>query len=414
MPPSSPLRNFLSLALAHGAGYALGLVLIPFLLHVYDPVQYGRLVMAQTLAGLCLLLADYGSSFSAVQRIAELRDRPEDCAPVSSLVLTFRLGAAFALLPLFLAVCGLAHLSLTLALSAYLMVFAGLGFPNWIFQGRERMQWPSRIQIAGQILGLVLILGCIRPGTPIRDVALIQASVPLLQTFWAWYLLRTEGWGLAYRFPGWAALRALLRENFPLVAGSASAMVFCSGSVFWAGIWAGPAVAGLFGTAWKFFQVGATLFGHAQTALYPKLARLRTEAPDRVPHFFRRVVWILLGCAFALTAGTALLGPWLLPWVVGKHYLASLPALRILALAFPLVAWNSLSTARLVQQGDRWGFARILGLSALWSLGSMVLALHYQCAATTPAWVYCSTELLEALLILGFLRPFSFLRNTYA
>lgn len=414
MPPSSPLRNFMSLAMAHGAGYALGLVVIPFLLHVYDPAEYGRLVMAQTLASLCLLLADYGSSFSAVQRIAELRDQPEECAPVSNLVLTFRMMAALVLFPAFLLVCAQTGLSLSLAGAAYLLVFASLGFPNWIFQGREHMQWPSRLQIAGQVLALLLILGFIRPGVPVRDVALIQAGIPLLQTAVAWGLLRKEGWGLRYRFPGWKPLYTLLRENFPLTTGNVSAMVFCSGSVFWAGIWAGPAIAGLFGTAWKFFQVGATLFGHAQTALYPKLARLRTEAPERAPHFFRQMVWILLGFALALTAGTAIIGPWLLPWVVGKNYIASLPALRVLALAFPLVAWNSLSTARLVQQGNRWGFARILGLSALWSLGGMVLSLHYWPYASTPAWVYVSTEALEALLIFGFLRPFSFLRSTCA
>lgn len=414
MRPTPPLRNFFSLAIAHGAGYALGLVVIPFLLHTYNPAQYGRLVMAQTLAGLCLLLADYGSGFSAVQRIAELRDRPEACHAISSLVLTFRFGAALLLLPAFLLISHFANLSWRLALSAYLMVFAGIGFPSWIFQGRERMQWPSRIQIGGQILGVLLILSFIRPRIPIYVVALIQAGIPILQTAVAWGKLHQEQWALVYRFPGWNPLRTMLEENFPLVLGSASTAVFCSGSVFWAGFLVGPALAGLFGVAWKFFQVGATLFGHAQTAFYPRLSRLRQEHPENVPVFFHTVLRAMLAFAFCLLLGTEILGPWMLPWVVGGVYGASLPALRVLALAFPLAAWNVVLTANLVHRGKRWAFAGVLAVSACWSLGSMALSLHFWPSATTPAWVYLGTEAFEAVLVALFLQPFSPLRGIHA
>ena len=396
---AGPFHNFLALFTQHGATYLLALLIVPYLLHLFGPARYGVLVMAQTLCGLFVTLADYGLSFTATQAMVECREDPERSGALLVSVLTLKFWLAAAGFLVYGLLVWRLRLSAPIYLTSYAAVLGSVLFPNWAFQGLERMAIVARIQIAAQLSSVSLLLALVHDDQELLRVAAIQALTPVLAGILGLVLLfRIHP--LVVTRPRPPALMALLRNGFPVVTGSLSAFVFSTGNLFLAGLAGGPVVAGLYGAAWKFLSPVIGLIGHAQTASYPRLSRLRAAGdPAAVRGFIRKyAIWTVGGASLASLA-LAGLAPLLVPWVAGASYLATIPALQVLGMALPVIALNYVLTgAVLLNRGARWAFGSVLLGTAVIDLALIPLVTREWGAVGTAAG-YVGVETFEWLLI---------------
>lgn len=400
-PGPSTFRNWLALLIEQGSRHLLGLLIIPYILRIYSPAVYGPLLIAQALAGILVMLVDYGFNFTAVQAIAENRTDLLHRSRISGEVLTLRSALSLLLWPVYGLVLVLLHLPLAYVLVCYIPVLTGAWFPNWVYQGVEQMVWPARLQILGQVLFVGGVFAWVHTGTTPLRVAVIQAGVALLTTFMAWVLLQRSDWAIHWITPSFQRMTHLVTENFPIVLGVASAVLFTTGNTFLVGFWGTAAMAGIFGIAWKFFSVLLTLTNQIQTVLYPKISRIRVETPELALPVFRRYLYLAIGGSVLLCIGAQFSLPWLLPWLTGPAYLHSLGLLETLAYSLPLVALNALVTNLMfLNQRKHWTFSLILLTTAVWDLTAVYLVLYWHLNVNNLGWAYLSTELFETILLL--------------
>ncbi len=393
---SATLRNLKALLIEQGSRHLLGLLVLPYLLHIYSPGDYGPLLMAQALAGIMMVLADYGFNITAVQAIAEHRENRAWCSRISGEVLVLRTALGGLLWPLYLGLIVALHLPLGYALACYLPVFTGAWFPNWIFYGVERMAGPARLQIAGQVLFVAGIFGFVHAGMPPVAVAWVQAAVSLFVTGTAWIFLQQGAFAVHWRRPSLQRLRQRMIENFPIALGITASVLFTTGNTFVIGAWGTAALAGLFGVAWKFFGVLLAVIGQTQTAAYPRLSRLRRQDPEAARRFFWEYLGVLLLVFSGIALGAQFLLPLVLPWVTGSHYPGSLVLIQILVYALPAVVLNFMLTNFLfLNRGRYWAFSGVLVSTAIWDLCAIGLSLYWHLGPAGLGWAYVSTELFE-------------------
>jgi len=174
--------NILSLYAVQGLNYLLPLLILPYLLRVLGPKSYGSIAFAQSLMSYAVMLTDYGFNLSATRAISLARDDPRELARIlwSTLVAKLLLLAAsvavltlvVALVPQFrqqwplFAVCGLA-------------VVGSCVFPQWYFQGLERMRIIAVIQVLTKLIALLATFVFVRSSADQVAAAAIL-SMPML------------------------------------------------------------------------------------------------------------------------------------------------------------------------------------------------------------------------------------------
>ncbi len=399
---ASPFRNFRALLVLHGSTYALALLVVPYLLHLFGPARYGHLIMAQTLAGAFLILVDYGLSFSATQAFSQCREDPEASGRLLATVLGTKSSLVLVCFPVYLAIVWVMRLPLGLYLLTYGSVLGSALFPNWAFQGLERMAIITRLQIVSQLMVLLLLVAFVHSSSDLLRVAAIQGLFPVLSGLTGLYLFYRIH-PLVLQRPRWTEMRRLLQAGFPVLLGTLSAFLFCSGNIWLTGAVAGAAAAGLYGTAWKLLTPFSGLIGHVQTAVYPRLSRLRKQASaSQLRRFLRLYAIISIGGAALVSLFLALLAPRIL-WIIGgRDYLEAVPVFRVLVMTLPLIALNTVLTGSvLLNNGRRWTFGIVLLLTAIFDVPAVLSGLHW--AGSQGAAVgYAAAEAFELLVFLSF------------
>ncbi len=142
----SLLENVISLYLLQGLNYLIPMAVLPYLIRVLGLETFGLVVFSQAFAQYFVILTDYGFNFSATRYIAKHRASIKDVNAmfwqIYILKLIFLLLGIFVLVALVHFVPRL-HRNYPYLLWAYLAVLGNVLFPQWYFQGIEKMRYIS-------------------------------------------------------------------------------------------------------------------------------------------------------------------------------------------------------------------------------------------------------------------------------
>jgi len=335
------LSNVVSLYGAYLVNYAVPLFTIPYLVRTLGPAAWGLAAMAQGLGNYVNLAVEYGFGWSATRELARHRDSPERIAELLSGVTGAKLAlaAAGALIAIVLQHTVPALRSQPAILWAGAIAGMALGLnPMWYFQGRERLQVVAALEVASKIIAAFGIFVFVhRPADAWRVLGL-QAGASLISTGVGLTMAYREVPRLAIR-PGlvWQALR----EGWSMFLFRSSGMLYTSGNSFLLGLFAPPEAVGYFAGAEKIAKAFMGMLNPFNQALYPRLARLLKESPERAARLFRTnavvvgVGGLLLGCGVFFGA------PLLVRVLLGRAMTPAVPVLRLLAILPPLIGMNT-------------------------------------------------------------------------
>lgn len=136
------------------------LITYPYLTRVLGTELYGNILVAQMLASYASLLIDYGSNKVCAKHVAINRDNNKKLSIILSSVLLTRLfiwiACLFFYLIIVLTIDNYRNYSLLFLLS-YGYTFNELIFPQFFFQGLEKMKYSSLVNISIKFLFVLLI-----------------------------------------------------------------------------------------------------------------------------------------------------------------------------------------------------------------------------------------------------------------
>lgn len=310
---------------------------------------FGIFSFAFSATSILMILADVGINTFLTREIARNSDR-----------MNYYLGNAFFLKGLlsFLAILLLLVFPLAFSLDEQTRwVVWAIGFALLIngyadiyisvFRAFEFMGLVSILAILQRVMFFAFGLGVLLTGhkvIPFAMAFLLAAVINLVHA--RWHMRRRFG-----RL-GWTRDWALARRIF-------ASSVTIGGTVFCTYIYfridsvmlyalRGEAETGWYSAAFKLIETAVILIASIRVALFPLLSRTFVQETEQFRNIWQEAARYLLLLGMPLAAGTALLAHRIIAVFYGEMYAASGPALRLLALALPLLFLNDIASYLLV------------------------------------------------------------------
>lgn len=377
-----------SLVIERGAQLALVLVAAPLL----GVAAFGRYSYAAGVATLLAFGTDLGLTIWTTRALAR---EPAQAPGVLGTGFQLRLYATAPVLLGFAGVAlalgpGEARFAL-LALGVAALARAFLDHARAVFRAHERIGDEGKVNAVTAALatagGLAALLAS-RRGLPALALGVMAGTV--LGAIYGFALLRRRYGRFTGRLDGQLA-RRMLRQSLPFWLAGLFSLAYSRGDVVVLRALAGDAEVGAYRAAGQLFEVAKNLPMLVLTALFPQLARAFTQSRARLRQVERVVSLGLLLAGVLAGAALALGGALVARRIFGPQFARTVPALRILSLALPLLFLNFGLTHFLI--------ARDLGMRHLALAGLMVpinlvgnLALSPRWGAAGAAWATLLTE----------------------
>jgi O-antigen/teichoic acid export membrane protein len=346
------------------------------------PWAFGVFALGTTLGWMLAVLTDFGMQMHLARAVAS---RPGSARALLSRwwrlrVLTAAAGLTILVIGLMLLRVDRAF-AVPVALFAIVYLVTGLiEFINYYYRGLSRSDLESTLTLWQRGATLILAVAALywRPDLIVLAMALLLPAIASL------------GWSLGFvnRLDGGVASSTddgFVADVLPIGLGIVFSAVYFRIDVLLVQLWLGAEAVGRYNAVFRLVDA-IRLFPAAVLAVtLPWLCRARDYRP-------------LLGVAAFVTAFSVIVAA--LVWIgaeviisilFGSRYTAAAPALRILALALPLLSMNLALTHQLIGWNRQHAFAAICAAALVFNLGLNVFLIP-GFAIEGAAWATVGTE----------------------
>ena len=328
------LENFLSLFFLQIANYAAPIITIPYLVRVLGTEVFGIVSAAQYLIQYFIILTGYGFNFSATRLVSIYRDDKERLSAIFSSVMLIKL--------LLMLVCFLLLLTILffyprygdywmLYVITFSLVLGNVLFPQWLFQGLEKMKLISIINLITKLMFLAGVFIFVRSKDDYLWVPALFGLGYLVSGVIALFFILVK---LKIRIvlPSWADVVWQLKDGWHLFLSSVSSTIYINSNGFLLDvITQNPVWVGYYAAGEKITRAIASAFTPITTALYPYITKRIYENKEAgIKLFFKFLKWVALGGALASVL-TFLLSDMISGVILGEDFLPSASVIRILS-----------------------------------------------------------------------------------
>lgn len=362
--------NATSMMAVQAGSYLLPLVNIPYLLRVIGPEHYGLIAFSQAVMMYFVTLNDYGFNLSATRELAVHRDDPVLRSELYSAVMTIK--CSFCVLS-FLILCMLVHFvpkfhgNGPVFFASFGIVVGTMLFPQWFFQGIEKMYWISAVNLIANLAFTAGIYLLVRHSSDYLIAAIVQAGGKLAAGILGLIILfSTEHVKLSV--PTLGQLRHRLVDGWHLFMSSAAATFYTSSNAVVLGFVCGMTQVGYFSAAYKIFAAGQMLVSPMCQAIYPHVCSLAHRSRELAVDYLRKAMIVIGGLTFLGGLLILVLAVPIVRIAMGPKYMASVPVLEFMALTpFACAINNIYGTQGMLNFGMKPQYSRIIVLSAIFS-----------------------------------------------
>lgn len=336
-------KKVLLVYLAHVSAYVFPLLTLPYLSRSLGPDTYALVGVTQSAAIMLSVIGEYGFRYTSTREVALSRNRQEKLRSIVSATLMSQLlllvplvaltGILALLVPLF-------RLHLEMAIFASLIAISQALFPVWYFQGTERLEKASILQLSSRLVSLLGIFTLVSGPEDWRLALLSQFVGTLLSSGIAVYWMCRE---VGFTLVPWNVLKEKLLGGLPIFLSRASNTMYSSANSFIVSLVTDTYQTGLFAASERIVRPALSMLWPLTDILYPHSVRnLKDKPPSlRKNHALRRTLILIVTAG--LFGGLTLyaLAPWIILVILGEQFSEATLTLRISALLLPIVAFGS-------------------------------------------------------------------------
>ncbi len=154
------IRNFSFLSILQILQLLAGLLVYPYLIKVLGLNNYGIVVYAQTIIGYFILIVNYGFNITATKYVSEAKGDNDKISEIFSTVISIKF--LFFIISAFLLIISVIFIEFMnnekeVYLFSTLIIFGWVVFPDWYFQGIEKMENITYVMLTSKLISLSLI-----------------------------------------------------------------------------------------------------------------------------------------------------------------------------------------------------------------------------------------------------------------
>jgi polysaccharide transporter, PST family len=379
--------NFLSLSLIQAANYFVPLLILPYIVRIIGPENFGVLNYSQSFVYYFTIIINYSFDLTATREVSINReDRLKVSYIYSSVFFSKLLLFCIATFVFFIAVLSVNKFNqyLELYCMTYLINIGFLFFPSWYYQGTENLTKTAFFNFIAKVVFAALILIFIREKADFYIYALSTSLAQIFVGVLAFvYPIRYLGVELVSI--SWNDFKQLLKLGLPIFFSNIAVSLYTTTNLIILGFYTSEIDYGLFSAAFKVMLVIQSLVILPMgITLFPHIARNFQESQKLGIRTVFKYLKIVAFLTAILGAIVFLLADEIVVLLFGKQFVASGIYLRILAFGPFVSGLNAMVGVQglLNMKKDR-DFLRISVFTLVFSLIlNFIFVPNYQAIAT--------------------------------
>lgn len=276
-------ENYVFMTVLQALNVCFYLLVYPFLIRVLGVDSYGLYVYAAAVVALFVTFVSFGYDLPAAKRIAENVGDKNAMSQILSEVTTSKL-----LLEVFAMIVYLGLFLLLPKMQANPILFAivffqtttNIFFPQWYFQGVQRMRVVTYIQVAFKVLSLPFLFWFLHDAQDNWVYALIVTITAIAGGVVAWLIIIYKD-GIKVRLVSLSAVQVSIRNALPFFLSNTTGVIKEQGVVLLIGQFLGMNDVAIYDLANKIILIPRTLFSKLNDALFPKMMAQQNESRRR-------------------------------------------------------------------------------------------------------------------------------------
>ena len=308
-------ENYLFMTLIQVINGCFYLLVYPFLIIRLGGEGYGTYAFAWSVVSAMMVMVNFGFDLPYAKRVAQIvaegGDR-DQLGEVLSRVQTAKIGleaVAAVLYAALLFTIPFFYANRLLFAIGFAQTISCILFPQWYFQGVQRMRIVTYIQFGSKLLSLPFILLLLHTPEDVWIFMLINTLATLGGAVVAWLLIRYKD-GVPMRIVSWQMVKADYAEAFPFFLTNAMSVVKEQGVIWLVGGFLGMADVAVYDLANKIVTVPRIMLIKLNDALFPKIV-VRSSVRE-----IKRIMYAESVLGVSVVVLVAAVGKWLV-WLLG-------------------------------------------------------------------------------------------------
>ena len=276
-------ENYVFMTVLQALNVCFYLLVYPFLIRVLGVDSYGLYVYAAAVVALFVTFVSFGYDLPAAKRIAENVGDKNAMSQILSEVTTSKLLLeVFAMIVYFGLFLLLPKMQANpiLFVIVFFQTITNIFFPQWYFQGVQRMRVVTYIQVAFKVLSLPFLFLFLHDAKDNWVYALIVTITAIAGGVVAWLIIIYKD-GIKVRLVSLSAIQVSIRNALPFFLSNTTGVIKEQGVVLLIGQFLGMNDVAIYDLANKIILIPRTLFSKLNDALFPKMMAQQNESRRR-------------------------------------------------------------------------------------------------------------------------------------
>ncbi|WP_395761015.1 flippase [Bacillus sp. 3G2] len=315
-------KNAFSLLLLKGFEYLLPLLTVPYLVRVLGNEKFGEMSYAIAISYFFVMITNYGFDLTATRQISIHKEDMNKVKSIFSSVLTVKILLmliSFGLLFTALSVIPQLQGNNVVYYIAFFNVIGNALFPIWLFQGIEKMEYITGINMFAKISTTLLIFIIVRePGDYV--LATLLQSIPFVICAVVSFIIISRKLTITYVFPNVEEIVYCFKDGWNVFTSAFMSFILTSGGILILGIFTNKEIVGIYSAIEKLAKAIINLFTPITQALFPYISEKFGVSYDSGKRaVFKFGKWIITLAAF-ISIVMMIGAKWILLIFYGDNY----------------------------------------------------------------------------------------------
>ena len=265
-------KNYVALLFIQGTNFILPLIIFPYLVRTLGLEKYGLVMVAQSVAVFLTIIVDFGFNISATREVANLKNDKEKLSQfywnVFSIKLVLIIITFILLLGLIICVDKFSVDPL-IYLFSFGLVLGQAIFPTWFFQGIEKMQVITIVNVAAKLFFTISLFFVVLSPSDYQYVPIFNGLGFVISGLFGFVFSLQY---VKFIFPKLSQVKEIIENSSSLFFSNFAVSLYTSSNTLILGFFAGDSMAGVYASMEKLILAIKSLYSPFYQAIFPNLS----------------------------------------------------------------------------------------------------------------------------------------------
>lgn len=265
-------KNYVALLFIQGANFILPLIIFPYLVRTLGSEKYGLVMIAQSVALFLTIIVDFGFNISATREVANLKNDKEKLSQFYWNVVSIKLALIIItfLLLLGLIICvDKFSVDPLVYLFSFGLVLGQAIFPTWFFQGIEKMQVITIVNVAAKLFFTISLFFVVLSPADYEYVPIFNGLGFVISGMFG-FLFSLQY--VKFVFPKLSQVKEIIENSSSLFFSNFAVSLYTSSNTLILGFFAGDSIAGVYASMEKLILAIKSMYSPLYQAIFPNLS----------------------------------------------------------------------------------------------------------------------------------------------